>query len=109
MRYALVLPATAAMVCLFGLNNLTGAEESGKSGEAGFKEHCAVCHRNGGNFLNPQKTLHKSDLDANNVKTADDIISKMRNPGPRMTKFDTKIIPYSEAQKIAEYILETFK
>jgi cytochrome c6 len=109
MKYALALIAAAAMVCLYGLNNLTAADEKGKSGEAVFKDHCAVCHPNGGNIINPKKTLHKSDLEANNVKKPADIINKMRNPGPGMTKFDTKTISDSEAKKIAEYILKTFK
>jgi len=109
MRFAYALIAAASMVCLYGVNNFAGADEKGKSPEAEFKEHCAVCHPDGGNIINPKKTLHKSDLDANNVKTVADIISKMRNPGPGMTKFDKKTIPNAEAKKIAQYILKTFK
>ncbi|MBF0557674.1 MAG: c-type cytochrome [Nitrospirae bacterium] len=109
MKSALVLFAAAAMVCLFGMSNIAGADGKNKSGEAEFKEHCAVCHPNGGNIMNTKKTLHKGDLDANNIKTATDIIMKMRNPGTGMTKFDTKTVSDSEAKKIAEYILKTFK
>ncbi len=109
MRYLMAIVMAAAMVCVYGLNNFAGANEKGKSGEAEFKEHCAVCHPNGGNIINPQKTLHKSDREANNVKKAADIINKMRNPGPGMTKFDTKTISDIEAKKIAEYVLKTFK
>ncbi len=58
------------------------------SGEALFKKNCAVCHVDGGNIINPQKTLHKKDRDANDIKTADDIINKMRHPGPGMTIYD---------------------
>ncbi len=78
------------------------------SGEALFKQHCAVCHVNGGNIVNPQKTLHKKDRDANNVKTVNDIIGRMRNPGPGMTQFDEKTISSKDARSIAEYILKTF-
>jgi len=109
MKYALALIAAAVMVCLYGLNNIAVAVEKGKSGEALFKENCAVCHTNGGNIVNPKKTLRKKDLEANNVKTVADVIKLMRNPGPDMTKFDTKTIPDSEAKKIAVYILKTFK
>lgn len=109
MRYALTLIAAASILCFSGINNFAGADEKGKSSEAEFKEHCAACHPNGGNIINPKKTLHKSDRDANNVRTASDIIGKMRNPGPGMTKFDKKTIPDDEAKKIAEYILKTFK
>ena len=79
------------------------------SGEALFKQHCAVCHVDGGNIINPKKTLHKADRDANAIKSADAIIKIMRNPGPGMTKFDEKTIPGSEAKLIADYILKTFK
>ena len=84
-------------------------ENKEKTGEALFKEHCAVCHPDGGNIINPQKTLHKNYLDANNIKKPKDIIKMMRNPGPGMTQFDKKTVPDSEAKKIARYILKTFK
>jgi len=109
MRYLVAIVTVAAMVCLYGMSDQAGADEKGKSGQAEFKEHCAVCHPDGGNIISAKKTLHKSDLMANNVKTAADIINKMRNPGPGMTKFDKKTIPDGEAKKIAEYILKTFK
>ncbi len=80
-----------------------------KSGETLFKENCSPCHAGGGNIINPQKTLHKKDLDTNNVKKPGDIVKKMRNPGPGMTKFDAKTISDSDAKKIAEYVLKTFK
>lgn len=78
------------------------------SGEALFIANCKVCHPDGGNIINPAKTLHKKDRAANSIKTADDIIKTMRNPGPGMTKFDEKMISNSNAKAIAEYILKTF-
>ncbi len=74
-----------------------------------FEAHCAVCHVNGGNIVNPAKTLHKKDRDANGIKSWKDIVARMRNPGPGMTKFEKKDIPDVEAKAIAEYILKTFK
>jgi hypothetical protein len=65
-----------------------------------------------------KKTLSKKDREANNILTAADIIAKMRNPGPApthpqewsgMKMFDKYKISDNEAQKIAEYILTTFK
>ena len=73
-------------------------------GETKFKEQCAVCHPNGENIINPKKTLHKQDREANNIKTAADILKIMRNPGPGMTKFDDKTIPEKDALEIAQYI-----
>lgn len=84
------------------------AEKGSDKGEAKFKALCAVCHPDGSNIMNPKKTLHKQDREANNVKTADDIVAKMRNPGPGMTKFDEKTVSNKDAHAIAEYILKTF-
>jgi cytochrome c6 len=95
------------VLCLFFV--IAGKAVSAMSGEAGFKQHCAACHPNGGNIINLQKTLHKKDLDANNVKNAEDIIKLMRKPGPGMTPFDANTVPDKEAKEIANYILKTFK
>jgi cytochrome c6 len=84
------------------------AEKGSDKGEAKFKALCSVCHPNGENVMNPKKTLHKQDREANNVKTADDIVAKMRNPGPGMTKFDEKTVSNKDAHEIAEYIMKTF-
>ena len=104
---ALVLIAIAFLVSqrAFAKDN----SANGNAGEAEFKQHCAVCHPDGENIINPKKTLHKKDLDANSVKTSTDIIKKMRNPGPGMSQFDEKTISDQEAKKIAEYVLKTFK
>jgi cytochrome c6 len=87
----------------------SNARADGKSGEALFKEHCALCHPDGGNIVNPKKTLHKKDLDANNIKSNNDIVRIMRKPGPGMNAFDAKIISDKDAKEIAEYILKTFR
>jgi cytochrome c6 len=96
-------------VCLFVMNGLAAGPVTEEVGKAEFNEHCAVCHPNGGNVFNPQKSLHKKDLEANNVKTPEDIVKIMRNPGPGMTKFDENTIPDRVAKGIAEYIMKTFK
>jgi cytochrome c6 len=77
-------------------------------GKKEFMEHCAACHKDGGNIINPAKTLKKSDREANGIKSAKDIVKVMRNPGPGMTKFDKKTIPDSEAKAIADYVIKTF-
>lgn len=78
-------------------------------GEKKFREHCSMCHPNGGNIINPKKTLHKKDREANNVRTADDIVRLMRSPGPGMMTFDKKTIPDEEAKAIAEYVIKIFR
>jgi cytochrome c6 len=88
---------------------LYGAEKEESKGAKLFQQHCVACHPDGGNTLNPALTLRKKDRDAHDVKTAKDIVGKMRNPGPKMTRFDAKTIPDKDAKEIAEYILKTFK
>jgi cytochrome c6 len=78
-------------------------------GEQAFMKNCAVCHASGGNIITPAKTLHKKDLAANGIRKPDDIVGKMRNPGPEMERFDEKAIPDKEARAIADYVLKTFK
>ncbi len=73
-----------------------------------FKQNCESCHPKGGNIINPQKTLDKKSREANNVRTAGDIVKAMRNPGPGMTKFDEKALPDADAREIANYIIKTF-
>ncbi len=83
-------------------------KRQGPTGEELFLQNCSVCHRGGGNILNPEKTLRKEDLDEYGIKTPEDIIRIMRNPGPGMRAFDRAYISDKDAEKIAEYILKTF-
>jgi cytochrome c6 len=103
-----ILSSLAAIVLVLYLGAGSRVQADGKSGGSLFKEHCSLCHPDGGNIVNPKKTLHKKDLEANNIKTKDDIVRLMRKPGPGMTTFEVKIIPDKEAREIAEYIMKTF-
>jgi cytochrome c6 len=85
------------------------AKDKGSAGEALFKEHCAVCHPDGNNIVNPAFKLHGKDLKAHGITKASQIVDKMRNPGPGMTKFYKKTISDKDAMKIAEYVLKAFK
>lgn len=88
---------------------LNAAEKKESAGAKLFQKNCAACHPGGGNIIKPALTLHKKDMDAHGVKTAKDIVGKMRNPGPGMTRFDVKTVSDKDAYAIAEYILQTFK
>jgi len=79
------------------------------SGEELFKQHCAVCHPDGGNIIKPQHTLKKKDLAKNGIKDSKGVIKTLRSPGAGMTKFDAKTISDKDAKAIAEYVLKTFK
>ncbi|HBH60649.1 MAG TPA: cytochrome C [Nitrospiraceae bacterium] len=83
-------------------------EDIGPTGEELFKQNCAVCHPEGGNIINSQKNLHEEDRDEFGIRTPEDIIKIMRNPGPGMRVFDENTVSDRDAQKIAEYILKTF-
>jgi cytochrome c6 len=96
---------------LFLFINAGWAKEDGKKnrGEMLFMENCSPCHPDGGNIINPAFTLHQKDREEHGVKKAKDIVGKMRNPGPGMTKFDKKTISDKDAKAIADYIMKTFK
>ncbi len=97
------------VMSILGAAAFAFAKEAKESrGEQLFTANCKVCHPDGGNIINPKKTLHKADREANGVTKVEDIIKRMRNPGPGMTKFDEKTIPDKDARTIAEYVLKTF-
>lgn len=114
-----IAAAVLSSAILFSLPVLSSGEEAKKEpGEALFRANCAACHPDGGNIMNPQKTLHKKDRERNGIVTAEDIIRKMRNPGPNpehpqewagMKMFDEKKLSNEDAKKIAAYILKTFE
>ncbi|HET6418642.1 MAG TPA: c-type cytochrome [Geobacteraceae bacterium] len=83
--------------------------QSGESAREIFVQHCAGCHPDGDNTVNPQKTLHRKDLEANNIKTPGDIVNRMRNPGVGMPRFNRNVITDKDAEKVGQYILSTFK
>lgn len=109
MKKIIVTAIGTLALCSFAAAGYGAESKKEKVGEELFKKHCAVCHPDGGNIINSKKTLHKKDMEANGIKSARDIIGKMRNPGPGMNKFDEKTISDKEAKEIAEYILKTFK
>lgn len=79
------------------------------SGQELFNLHCASCHKDGGNIINPKRTLSKKAMAEEGIKNAQGVVKFMRNPGPGMTKFDKATLPDKDAKAIAEYILKTFK
>jgi cytochrome c6 len=102
-----LVTATLFAVGAFALS--AQADTGGKiDAKAEFDKHCAVCHPSGGNIINKAKPLTKEARTTNGIKSWKDIVAKMRNPGPGMTKFDKKTISDKEAKAIAEYILKTF-
>lgn len=101
----------ASLIGMFGGLSTAMAEEKSTavSGEKLFAQHCAVCHPQGGNIINPQKTLKKNDLEARNIKSEEELVAFFRAGASGMPKFDETAIPNNEAREIARYILKTFK
>jgi len=99
--------AVVSSLTVAGVSAKEGSKES--QGEKLFMKHCSKCHPDGGNVVTVTKSLNPKDREANKVKTEEDIIKLMRNPGPGMVKFGTKVISEKDAKAIAEYILKTFK
>ncbi len=79
------------------------------SGQELFNRHCVACHKDGGNIVNPKRTLKKTDLAQNGIKDSQGFVKYLRNPGAAMTRFDQKALPDKDAKAIAEYVLKTFK
>ena len=78
-------------------------------GKAKFEQLCAACHPEGGNIIKPDKSIGKKALAGRGIRKEKDVVAKIRNPGPGMTKFDAKALPDNEAEAVAKYILTTFR
>ena len=78
------------------------------AGKALFEKNCASCHKDGGNVVNPQKTLSRYDRAANGITTADDVIKVMRNPGPGMPTFGPDVLTDDEARAVAEFVVRNY-
>jgi cytochrome c6 len=101
---------TALCIVLLALNAMTDAVRAAAlPGAAAFEANCSECHPDGRNIVTPAKDLRVLTLRANGIMKAEDIVAKMRKPGPGMTRFDPKDLSDREALEIAEYILATFK
>ena len=99
-----------AVLCFLTVAGVSAEKVSKESrGERLFKKHCSKCHPDGGNVVTVSKSLNPKDREANKAVTEEDIIKLMRDPGPGMVKFGTKVISEKDAKAIAEYIMTTFK
>ena len=103
-----MLPIVILLTLFAGTRTLTAADPRLELGEQVFREHCADCHPDGGNRYTPAKTLSRKVLAANCIRTTEDIIRLIRNPGPWMTRFGPVRITGEEADAVAYYVLESF-
>jgi cytochrome c6 len=103
-----ISPALAIALAAMTSPAVAGGPTKALPGGQLFEIHCSGCHSNGGNMVNPAKTLQKMAREANGVKTAQDIVRKIRNPGKGMTRFTKEDLSDRDAKAIAEYVLVTF-
>ena len=108
MKKCIAVPVALLSVAALATSGLAAGKKAAK-GEALFSLHCAVCHPDGGNIVNPQKNLRKAELEKRGIKSWKEIVKTMRKPGPGMTAFDAKTIPDKDARAIAEFVLQTYK
>ena len=110
MKKTLVVTVALLSLSMFATPGFSDTKKGEKvDGKKEFEEHCAACHPGGKNIVNAKKPLGKASLASHGVKSSKDVVAKMRNPGPGMTKFDAKAVSDAEATAIADYILKTFK
>ena len=74
-----------------------------------FRRHCNFCHPGGRNVVRKGKELYREVLIRNGITSPEDIVKKMRHPGPGMPTFSERRIPDDEARAIAEYVWKTFR
>jgi cytochrome c6 len=81
------------------------------SGAILFRDNCYRCHPDGGNIINPSKTLHQNSLAANNLQSENALLQYLINPGPGMPRLIHRENGLSEpdAKKIIQHIMKTFK
>ena len=102
-----------ALIMMFCIHAQGNAQENQENiaGKQLFLKHCAVCHPDGGNVINPRKTLGKNDLEKNNLNSIDALVRYMKDPGPGMPKLvhEDREITIEQAREIAAYTINTFK
>jgi len=98
----------AVLAILLLLATVCAAAGGKIDGKAEFEARCSGCHPDGGNTINPAKSLGKMSREANGVKSVRDIVRKIRKPGPGMKQYDKDELSDAKAKAIAQYIIKTF-
>lgn len=97
----------AAAICL--LNGELPA--SAATGPEIFETKCAACHANGGNVLNPMKTLDAKVLAANKYDEQAAIVELVRNGKGQMPKYQGAIPKISrlsdeEIEAVSTFVID---
>lgn len=73
-----------------------------------FSGNCAACHANGGNVLNPAKTLSLADLEKNGKDSVEAIAYQVTNGKAPMPAFGGRLTD-DQIAEVAEYVLAQAK
>lgn len=79
------------------------------AGEAVFQLKCAACHAQGGNAINPMKTLKAPALEASGFATQEAIVRLVSNGKGQMPSYGPKAPPFArltdeQIADVAEYV-----
>ncbi|MEC4986090.1 MAG: c-type cytochrome [Oscillatoria sp. PMC 1068.18] len=70
-----------------------------------FSANCAACHAGGKNYINPAKTLSKSDLEKYSMASLEKIVAQVTNGKAAMPSFKSKLNA-DQIEDVATYVLE---
>ncbi|NJM94953.1 MAG: c-type cytochrome [Acaryochloridaceae cyanobacterium CSU_5_19] len=70
-----------------------------------FNANCAACHANGGNVVNPAKTIKQKDLDANGKNTLAAVVAQVTNGNGAMPAFGASLSS-ADIESVAQYVLD---
>jgi cytochrome c6 len=95
----------AACMCSCSIAAFTQDSATGSSGNVVFNQHCAACHANGGNVVNPNKPLKG----AQTLNTFEAFLPWIRHPDQPMPSFPPSTISDQQAKALYDYILKEEK
>jgi cytochrome c6 len=73
-----------------------------------FEKYCSSCHSNGGNIMNPEKTLSQDHLTKNGVDNVGSISTLVTTGKAPMPAFG-KQLSDEEVAEVAKYVLDQAK
>ncbi len=95
-----LLPQTLAAVAMAASVNISNV-----SANDVFAKYCSSCHKDGGNIMNPKKTLSKDHLATNKVDNIGSISALITSGKPPMPAFG-KDLSDKEIADVAKYVLD---
>ena len=70
-----------------------------------FDKNCASCHKDGGNIMNPDKTLSKESLEANGANSVDAVKTLVSDGKAPMPAFKGKLDD-AQIDEVSAFVIE---